>query len=66
MTKEKRNKKTNNDLQNITHKTKVRATRTSLKPGGELLTLILYVRHHKICLVWFMVFNANFNNISVI
>jgi len=27
---------TNNDLQNITHKTKDRVTRTSLKTGGEL------------------------------
>ena len=29
----KRDKKTNNDLQNITHKTKDRVTRTPLKPG---------------------------------
>jgi len=28
-------KRTNNDLQNITHKTKDRLTRTPLKPGGE-------------------------------
>jgi len=27
---------TNNDLQNITHKTKDRVTRTPLKTGGEL------------------------------
>jgi hypothetical protein len=30
-------KSTNNDLQNITHKTKDRVTRTSLKTGGELV-----------------------------
>jgi len=29
-------KRTNNDLQNITQKTKDRATRTSLKTGAEL------------------------------
>ena len=29
-------KRTNNDLQNITHKTKDRVTGTSLKTGGEL------------------------------
>jgi hypothetical protein len=29
-------KRTNNDLQNITHKSKTRATRTPLKTGGEL------------------------------
>ena len=33
----KRNKRTNNDLQNITHKTKDRVTRTPLKPGDELM-----------------------------
>jgi len=32
----KQDKKTNNDLQNITQKTKDRATRTLLKTGGEL------------------------------
>ena len=32
----KKNKTTNNDLQNITHKTKDRVTRTPLKTGGEL------------------------------
>ena len=31
----KKDKKTNNDLQNITYKTKDRVTRTPLKPGGE-------------------------------
>jgi len=31
-----KDKKTNNDLQNITQKTKDRATRSSLKTGGEL------------------------------
>jgi len=30
-------KGTNNDIQNITQKTKDRATRTSLKTGGELI-----------------------------
>ena len=34
--KKKKEKKTNNDLQNITHKTKDRVTRTPLKTGGEL------------------------------
>jgi hypothetical protein len=29
-------KRTNNDLQSITHKTKDRVTRTALRPGGEL------------------------------
>jgi len=29
-------KRTNNGLQNITHKTKDRVARTSLKPRGEL------------------------------
>jgi len=28
---------TNNDLQNMTHKTKDRVTRTPLKTGGELM-----------------------------
>jgi len=31
-----RRKRTNNNLQNITHKTKYRVTRTPLKTGGEL------------------------------
>jgi 4-diphosphocytidyl-2C-methyl-D-erythritol kinase len=33
----KQDKRTNNDLQNITHKTKDRVTRTPLKTGGELM-----------------------------
>jgi hypothetical protein len=33
---EKKHEKTNNDLQNITHKTKDRVIRTPLKTGGEL------------------------------
>jgi len=33
MTNGKKNKKTNNDQQNTTHKTKDRATRTHYKPG---------------------------------
>ena len=32
----KKYKRTNNDLQNITHKTKDRLTRTPLKTGGEI------------------------------
>jgi hypothetical protein len=36
MARGKKNKRTNNDLQNITHKTKDRVTRTTLKTGGEL------------------------------
>ena len=36
MAKRKRTKGTNNDLQNITHKTKDRVTQTPLKTGGEL------------------------------
>jgi hypothetical protein len=32
----KKDKRTNNDLQNTTHKTKDRVTRTPLKTGGEL------------------------------
>jgi len=31
---QKKDKRTNNDLQNITQKTKDRATRIPLKPGG--------------------------------
>jgi len=37
MTKRKKNKKTSNDLQIITQKTKNRATRTQLKTRGELM-----------------------------
>ena len=33
---QKKYKRTNNDLQNITHTTKYRATRTPLITGGEL------------------------------
>jgi hypothetical protein len=33
---EKKDKGTNNDLQNIAHKTKDRVTRTQQKPGCEL------------------------------
>ena len=33
--KEKKDKRTNNDLQNTTQKTKNRATRTPRKTGGE-------------------------------
>ena len=36
LAKRKKDKRTNNDLQNITHKTKDRETRTPLKTGGEL------------------------------
>ena len=36
MAKQKKDKRTNNDLQNITQKTKDRAPRTPLKTGGEL------------------------------
>ena len=35
----KKDKRTNNDLQNIEHKTKVRVTRTPLKTTGETLLL---------------------------
>ena len=34
--RKKKDKRTNNDLQNITHKTKDRVTRSPLKTGGEL------------------------------
>jgi hypothetical protein len=37
MAKGKKDKRTNNDLQNITHNTKERVTRTSLRTGGELM-----------------------------
>jgi len=37
MTKRKTDKRTNNDLQNTTQKTKDRATRAPLKIGGELV-----------------------------
>jgi hypothetical protein len=33
---QKKDKRTNNDLQNIIHKTQDRVPRNSLKPGGEL------------------------------
>jgi len=36
MDKRKKDKRTNNDLPNITQKTKDLATRTPLKPGDEL------------------------------
>jgi len=36
MDKKKGDKRTNNDLQNITHKTKDRVTRTSIKLRDEL------------------------------
>ena len=36
----KKNERINNDLQNITHKTKDRVTRTSLKTRGENLILM--------------------------
>jgi hypothetical protein len=36
MAKRQRTKRTNNDLQNITHKTKDRVTRTPLKTGNGL------------------------------
>ena len=36
MAKKKKDKRTNKDLQNITHKTKDRVTRTPLKTGGAL------------------------------
>jgi hypothetical protein len=32
-----KDKRKNNDLQNITHKTKDRVTRTPQKPGGDLM-----------------------------
>jgi hypothetical protein len=35
--KNKKDKRTNNDLQNITHKTKDHVTRTPLKIGGEFM-----------------------------
>ena len=34
--RKKKEKRTNNDLQNITHKTKDQVTRIPLTPGGEL------------------------------
>ena len=37
MVTKKNDKRTNNDLQNITHKTKDRVTQTLLKAGGELM-----------------------------
>ena len=36
----KKNKRINNDLQNITHKTKDRVTQTPLKTGGENFILM--------------------------
>ena len=33
-------KKTNDDLQNITHKTKDQVTQTPLKTGGELIQIL--------------------------
>ena len=40
MTKTKR---TNHDLHNITHTTKIRVTRTPLKTGGELRCSVPYI-----------------------
>ena len=37
MAKKKKDKRTNNDLQDITNKTKDRVTRTSLRPEDELM-----------------------------
>jgi hypothetical protein len=61
----KKDKRTNNDLQNITQKTKDRATRTPLKIGCELMCLGMVssssstceirrvaVRQHKHNLIW--------------
>jgi hypothetical protein len=36
MARGEKNKRTNNDLQNITHKTKDRVTQTTPETGGEL------------------------------
>jgi hypothetical protein len=36
MAKEEKDNRTNDDLQNTTHKTKDRVTRTPLKTGGQL------------------------------
>ena len=54
MAKRKRSK---NEMQNIMQKTKDRAARTPLKTDGELRCSER---------VWFLMFNATFNNISVI
>jgi hypothetical protein len=37
MAKKKKDKRTNNDLQDIANKTKDRVTRTSLRPEDELM-----------------------------
>ena len=69
MTKRKR---TNNDLQNITHKTKDRVIQTSLKPGGEvrcsrrISSSILMTFYQNACMLspatgkWFEIMILNF------
>jgi hypothetical protein len=39
MVKREKDKRTNNDVQNITQKTKDRVTRTPLKTGGEQILI---------------------------
>jgi hypothetical protein len=43
MTKRKKGKRANNDLQNITHKTKDRVTRTPLKQGVNAHAPLFYI-----------------------
>jgi hypothetical protein len=52
-------KRTNNDLQNITQKTKDRATRTPLKDT----TLMTYICRHTVLVVWY--FNCMKQNCNV-
>ena len=51
MDKRKKDKRTNNELPNTTQKTKYQATRTPLKPGGELVvdpgTMYLTRQHYR-------------------
>jgi len=58
----KKNKRINNDLQNITHKTKDRATRTPLKTRGENLILMW---HSTIWCVSCRILAIDFHNFSM-
>jgi hypothetical protein len=55
----KRNIRTNNDLQNTTHKTKDRATRTPIKTGCELISPWVYYMTYVLNMHSFKCFNMH-------
>ena len=59
MDKRKKYKRTNNDLQNITHKTKDRVTRTPLKTRGELRYSEVKSKICKLCIEQVTLFRLN-------